>query len=378
MAGYANMQHVNDIEVPFVQEGAFWYLSGVEFPNWWLIIDSKRQKSWLVEPEIDDKHRLFEESLSQDDAIKRSGVDGVLSRDDAKVMLRQASGTHPLVYTVGYPDHHEHFGFTLNPAAREMKDMLSRTFKSVRDFRLELAKIRAIKQECEIKWMQEGIDLTVKAFRDVRSKLESYKYDYQINADITHTFLNAGAWGHSFDPIIAIGPDTATVHHFSKNNRLKKGQPLLMDIGVRLHGYSSDLTRTYSIGKPTDRLVEVYDAVKRAQLEIMDMLRPGLSVTEYHEKSDKILQEKYIELGLMKSGETDKFNTLFPHSISHGLGIDVHESLGRPQYFQPGMVLMVEPGVYLQDEKFGVRIEDIILITDNGYKNLSAKLSTDL
>lgn len=378
MAGYTGMQLTNDDTVPFVQEGGFWYLTGIEFADWWLIVDAKRHKSWLVEPEIDERHRLFEESLSKASAMQRSGVDDVLSRDDAKAMLRQAANTHPLVYTVGYPEYHEHFNFTLNPATREMRDMLSRTFKSVQDFRLELAKIRAIKQDCEIEWMQDAVDLTVKAFKLVKSKLDTYKYDYQINADLSHTFLSAGADGHSFDPIIASGKGTATVHYFSKKNKLQKGTPLLMDIGVRLNGYSSDLTRTYALGKPSDRLMQIHQAIVEVERDCIALLRPGLSVVEYHKKTDEILQAKFVELGLMERGDRKKFEQLFPHSISHGLGIDVHEALGRPHYFEPGMILMVEPGVYLQDEGFGVRLEDVILITADGHRNLSAKLPTSL
>lgn len=378
VAGYTGMQHTNDIEVPFVQEGCFWYLSGIEFPDWWLIVDAKRGKSWLVEPDISDKQKLFEESMRTEDAMERSGVDGVLSRDDAKLMLRQAADIHPLVYTVGYPDHHEYFKFVLNPAPKEIKEMLSRTFKNVQDFRLEISKLRAIKQPCEIDWIQDAVDLTIKAMRDVKSKLDSYHYDYQINADLTHTFLSAGAAGHSFDPIISVGEATATVHHFTKNNRLRKGQPLLMDIGVRLHGYTSDLTRTYALGKPSDKLVCMYDAVREIQRDCIKLLKPGLLAADYFTQTDEIIKKKFVELGLMKAGDEDMFRQLFPHSISHGLGIDVHDALGRPRIIEEGMVLMVEPGVYLPKEKFGVRIEDVILITKGGSKNLSAKLSADL
>lgn len=378
IAGYTGMQLTNDDSVPFVQEGTFWYLSGIEFPDWWLIIDAKRRKSWLVEPDIDDRHRLFQESLRKQSAIDRSGVDDVLSRDDAMSMLRRAAKDHPIVYTVDYPDYHDHFGFTLNPAIKDMKDTLSRMFKTVRNFRLEIAKIRAIKQPCEIEWMQAAVDLTIEAFELVKERLPSYKYDYEIQADITHLFLTKGAEGHAFDPIIATGEGTATVHYFSKKNRLKKGSPLLMDIGVRLNGYTSDLTRTYAVGKPTKRMSQMYEAILSVEKDCMNLLGPGVSVAQYHDKVDEIMKAKFVELKLMKEGDNERYRELFPHAISHGLGIDVHEALGRPQYFEPGMILMVEPGVYLQDEKFGVRVEDVVLITENGYKNLSAKLPTAL
>lgn len=377
-AGYTGMQLTNDDNVPFVQEATFWYLSGIEFPDWWLIIDAQRGKSWLVGPDIDERHRLFSESLSNEAAIERSGVDDILSRDDALAMLRRYAKQHEMVYNVEYPDYHDHFGFTLNPAVKDMKETLARIFKNVRNFRLEIAKIRALKEQNEIEWMQAAADLTVDAFTLVKGKLPDYKYDYEVNADITHLFLAAGSEGHAFDPIIATGEGTATVHFFTKKNRLKKGSLLLMDIGVRLNGFSSDLTRTYAIGKPSKRLQEMHAAIAEVQKEIIALLRPGLSVVEYHETVDKIMMAKFVELKLMKEGDSDAYRRLFPHAISHGLGIDVHEALGRPQYFEPGMILMVEPGLYLQDEKFGVRLEDIILITETGHKNLTAKLPIDL
>jgi Xaa-Pro aminopeptidase len=226
--------------------------------------------------------------------------------------------------------------------------------------------------------MQSAVDLTIVAFEQVKEKMPSYKYDYEINADITHTFLSAGAEGHAFDPIIATGEGTATVHYFTKKNKIKSGAPVLMDIGVRFNGYASDLTRTYVAGKPTKRLQQIYQTVLEMEHDCMNLLGPGVSVAEYHDKVDQIMQSKLVELKLMREGDRDAYRRLFPHAISHGLGIDVHEALGRPKYFEPGMILMVEPGIYLQDEKFGCRVEDVILITSTGFKNLSAKLSTDL
>lgn len=183
VAGYTGMQQTNDMESRFVQEGNFWYLTGVEFPDWWLIIDSKRAKSWLVEPDIDEMHRLFTESLDSEDAKKRSGIFDVLSRDQAMSMLRTAAKTHQLVYTVGAPAYHDHFGFTLNPAPHDMRQMLERMFAKVDDFRLELARIRAIKQPIEIDMIQAAIDVTAKALTDVKGALGSYKHEYQIEAE---------------------------------------------------------------------------------------------------------------------------------------------------------------------------------------------------
>ncbi len=378
-AGYTGMQRGNDVEFRFEQEASFWYLTGVEFPDWWLIMDAKRGKSWLVEPEIDEMHRLFEESLPRDDAKAASGISEILTRDQAMSMLRTAAKSHQLVHTIGLPAYHEHFKFTLNPAAKEMHDRLTRIFKNVQDFRLELSRLRAIKQPIEIEMMQSAIDLTIKTFQTVKQKLPTYKHEYEIEADFNYAFRAGGATGHAYDPIIAGGANADTAHYMTNNSPLKKGTLLMMDVGARVNGYAADITRTYAIGKPTKRHITLHQAVESAQQEVIALLKPGLSVEEYQKKSDDIVKRVLMDLKLLAAMDDDKtYRRHFPYAISHGLGIDVHDALGRPKEFLPGMVLTVEPGIHVQGEHIGIRIEDDILITETGHRNMSAKLSTGL
>lgn len=378
-AGYTGMQRGNDCEFRFEQESNFWYLTGVEFPDWWLIMDAKRGKAWLVEPEIDEMHRLFQESLAVSDAKKISGISDVITQNQAMTMLRAAARSHQLVYTVGHSSYVEYFNFTLNPAIQNMNKMLERTFAKVQDFRPTLAKIRAIKQPIEIEKMQAAIDATAVAFQEVKEKFQNYKHEYEIEADFNYAFRATGGDGHAFDPIVASGANATVAHYFTNNSALKKGSLVMMDIGVRLDGYCSDITRTYAFGKPTKRQLAVHRVVQSAQEQIIALLRPGLLIEEYHKKSDIIFKQEMVELKLIQSMDDDEaYRRYFPYSLSHGLGVDVHDSLGRPKEFQPGMVLTVEPGIHIGSEGIGVRIEDDILITETGHKNLSAKLSTDV
>lgn len=377
VAGYTGMQGTNDEEAKFRQESNFWYLTGVSFPDWWVIIDAKRGKSWLVEPDIDEMFKLFQESLDQDSARMAGGINDILTRDEAMAMLRTAAKSHQLVYTVGPPSYHERFGFTMNPAANDMRQMLERMFVKVEDFRLELARLRAIKQHVELEVMQSAIDLTIKALKDIKQKLNSYKYEYQIEADLSHAFRYGGGEGHGFEPIVASGSNAAVVHYFSNNAMLKKGSFVMLDVGAKVSGYPADITRTYAYGKPSKRMESVHQAVQAAQKQIIELLKPGLRIEEYQTQVDKIMKEAMVQLNIIESMDDEKgYRKHMFHAISHGLGIDVHDALGKPTAFQPGMVITVEPGIYLGEEKFGVRIEDDILITDNGYRNLSAKLPT--
>ena len=375
---YSEMQRGNDAAYAFEQEANFWYLTGIEHADWWVILDGTRGKSWLVSPVVDDIHALFDGSLGADDAKAISGIDEVIDREEALSLLRREARTRQFVYTVDQPPYHDRFGFTLNPAAHELREQVSRIFTQVQDFRPKLAEMRAIKRPEEIRMMQTAIDLTIGAYEEVKAKLSTYKYEYEVEADFTHYFRSRGAAGHAYDPIVAGASNACTLHYGSNAAALKKGSLLLLDIGARVGGYAADITRTYAIGRPTKRQQDIHARVVEAQAQIIKLLTPELSVELYHQQVDTIMQDALIELKLIRDKHDEKYRTYFPHAISHGLGIDVHDALGRPRYLQPGMVLTVEPGIYIPEEGVGVRIEDDILITDRGYRNLSRKLATDL
>lgn len=373
--GYTSMQRSHDMSFRFEQEANFWYLTGVHQPDWWLIIDGKRAHATLVAPKVDEVHAVFDGILSVQDALSISGVDEVIDSVAGKARLRQLARSHRLVYTVDQPPS-DYFDFTLNPAARDMRDQLTRVFDAVQDFRPKLSMLRAVKSDLEVRAIQAAIDMTIDAFELVRQQLSTYTYEYEIEADFTHFFRRHGADGHAYDPIVAAGEHACTLHYVENNAKLVKGNVVLLDIGARYHGYAADITRTYGIGSMTKRQKAVHAAVEQAQAACIALLQPGASVSQYIEAVDEIMSDALISLGLMTDRKDERYRRYFPHAISHGLGIDVHDALGKPTVFQPGMVLTVEPGIYIPEEKIGVRIEDDILITATGSRNLSAKLST--
>lgn len=379
MTAYAGTQRSNDMSFGFEQEANFWWLTGIEQPDWWLVLDGTRHKSWLVAPTLSKSHEIFDGSLSYEDAKKISGVDEVIASDDAKSLLRDLAKKHSVVHTLGEQPYAEYLDFSLNPAGRKLHEMLERMFNSVQDCRKDLAKLRAIKQPEEITRMKKVINLTLAAFEDVKAGLEAFSYEYEVEAEFSYGFRRKGAKGHAYDPIVAAGKNACTLHYVDNDAKLKKRELLLLDIGARQGGYVADITRTYAMGEPTKRQREVHAAVQSAQAEIIKLLRPDLSVEQYQRDVDKIMAGALLSLGLMKASDDEtNLRKYFPHAISHGLGVDVHESLGAPRFFQPGMLLTVEPGIYIPEEGIGVRIEDDILVTEKGRTNLSARLSTDL
>ena len=240
-----------------------------------------------------------------------------------------------------------------------------------------MAELRAIKSPEEIAAIRRAVALTVQAFTSVRTQLGEYRHEYEIEADMTRDFRRLDA-RHAYEPIIASGDHAVTLHYIQNSGKLAKTQPVLIDVGARIDGYAADITRTYCL-KPTKRQQAVHRAVEIAHQRIIALLGPDKLVTEYLAEVDDAMKDALSELGLLEDrSDNETYRRYFPHAISHGLGIDVHDSLGAPRYFRPGMVLTVEPGIYIPEEGIGVRIEDDILITEMGHENLSRKLPTGL
>lgn len=376
LTAFNKMQRTPDDAYAFEQEANFWYLTGIQEADWHMIFDGTRGKSWLVRPDTDPHLVTFNGQLSDKQAMAVSGIQEVISKDDMLTLLRQLKRSHDLVHTLIQPKEIKRYGFVANPAQAKMTELLDRNFQKVLDCRRELVRMRAIKQPAEITEIKKSIAVTKKAFDRIQSNLSSYKYEYEIEADITHTF-NQSAARHGYDPIVANGKNACTLHYGKNEAKLQKGKPLLIDVGAKIGSYSADITRTYSIGAPTKRLVEVYGVVKTAQENIISSLRPTLSLKDLQHIVEKEMSTAIQKLGLAGDDPLTKLPRYFPHAIGHGLGVDIHESLGYDS-LQEGMVLTIEPGIYIPDEGIGVRIEDDILITKKCYTNLSARISKDL
>ncbi len=376
VSAYVSLQRSNDAAHSFVQESNFWYLCGIEEPGWLLIIDGTRGHSWLVAPDISETHRTFDGGMSDSEAQQISGVDEVIGSAELLELLRRTARAHPNVYTVGQSSYAEHYNFELNPAIEKNRQLLSRNFTNVQDCTKELASLRAIKQPEEIALIREAVAISVDAFNDIYKKMSSYRHEYEIEAYFAHAVRSSGAQGCAYDSIVAAGKNACTLHYSKNTSKLVSRQLVLMDMGAQYNGYAADITRTYAKAEPTKRQKEVHLAVETAHHRIIKLIEPMLSVESYQRSVNDIMCESLASIGL--ASDEAGLRRYFPHAISHGLGIDVHDSLGGPKYFAENMVLTVEPGIYIPEESIGVRIEDDILITKSGNTNLSAKLSTGL
>jgi Xaa-Pro aminopeptidase len=376
ISAYQRLQRGNDTAFFFEQESNFWYLTGIEEPDWKVVLDGSSAEEWLIAPDIEEIHRIFDGSLSDEEASRISGIKKVMTHDEGLQYLRRLAKKHSVAYTLDQPSWSDHFNFVLNPALKQTRQLLERIFNSVADCRKDLAKLRAIKQPEEIVAIQKAVNVTLAAFESLHADLSSLKYEYEVEAEFDYQFKRAGSQ-HAYDPIVAAGSNAATLHYVKNNDRLKKTDMLLLDIGAKVDGYCADISRTYSLSSSlSKRKQAIHHAVESAHFEIINLIKPGVSMHEYQDGSDRIMNQALLSVGLLKDEADEKYRNYFPHAISHGLGIDVHDSLGAPRVFEPGMVLTVEPGIYIPEEGIGVRIEDDILVTPTGNKNLSGKLST--
>lgn len=366
------MQRTNDAAFQFEQESNFWYLSGIAEAGWKIIIDNVRDHVTLVRPELSEVQQIFDGGMSKDQAMVASGVNEVIDARDFEPYLRELSRKHSVVYSIYDKNAYD---FIINPAQRELDGALRRIFQSVQSSQGELHTLRAIKQPEELVVLQKAIDLTCDAFESSREMLPSMKYEYELEAYFGYRFRKHNAQ-HAYDPIVAHGENACTLHYVANSMKLSKTRPTLIDIGARVDNYCADITRTYIL-QPTKRQQQIHTVLQEVHSRIIELLAPSLSVETYSAQVDVLMKQALADLGLLKDQTDDQtYRKYFPHAVSHGLGIDVHDSLGRPRTFKEGMVLTVEPGIYIAEEKIGMRIEDDILITATGHKNLSRKLST--
>jgi Xaa-Pro aminopeptidase len=364
----------------FQQNADLYWLTGVEQEDSMVILfpdnpDPKyREVLVLVRPnELKEKwdgHRL-----RRDEALAVSGISTIVWLDALDAMLQQWI--------------HDATNIYLNTNENNRKSNLV----PVRDYRYAaemrnryplhnylraaviLKKLRASKTPEEIKILQQAIDITEKTFRRLLQFIRPGVWEHEIHAEILHEFLRNRAEGEAYNSIIASGDSARTLHYISNNQECKDGDLILMDFGAAYGGYNADLTRTVPVnGKFTPRQRQVYDACLHLHNYAKSVLKPGLTIGKYHEMMGVEAGKEFVKLGLITEAdiknqdpESPAYRKYLYHGISHHLGVDVHD-LG-PSFNQPipeNSVLTVEPGIYIEEEKMGVRIENNIWLTSKG------------
>lgn len=241
-----------------------------------------------------------------------------------------------------------------------------------------MKELRGIKTALEVEVMQRAIDITDNTFRRLLQFIKPGVMEYEIEAEIFHSFLSQRATSPAYGSIIASGDRARTLHYVSNNEECKDGELILMDFGAEYGGYCADLTRTVPVnGKFTRRQRTVYNACLHLHDYAKSILKPGISIVDYTEKVGEEATQQFLKIGLLRKSdvknedpENRAYRKYLYHGISHHLGVDVHDLGTRTEPIRAGMVFTVEPGIYIEEEQMGIRIENNLWITRNGSKDL--------
>lgn len=245
-----------------------------------------------------------------------------------------------------------------------------------------LHNLRVSKSPLEIKLLQEAIDITRKGFLRSLQFIKPGVWEFEVEAELTHEYVTNRATGHAYTPIVATGENACVLHYISNDAQLKSGDLLLMDCAAEYANYNADLTRTVPVnGKFTKRQKDVYNAVLRVHREAAKMMRPGVVINELNKEVGQLMESELIKLKLLAANDVKKqskdaplYKKYFPHGTAHFLGLDVHDVGNRFAKLKPGAVLTCEPGIYIREEKTGIRLENNLVITKEKPIDLMANI----
>lgn len=390
---YSNdlMPRSGDTFFPFRQNSGLFYLSGLDQEETIVVLFPDCIKEGFQEvafiKRTSDYIAIWEgEKYSKENARAVSGIQKVYWLDEMAPILHELILLSKRIYI----NTEEHDRFIPELPTRNMRmarDLMER-YPGHKYHRAQpiLKKLMMNKQAAEVELMKQAIGITGKAFRRVLEFVHPGVMEYEIEAEITHEFLRNRASGHAYDPIVASGANSCILHYTRNNQECKAGDVLLMDFGAEYGHYASDLTRTIPVsGQFNARQRKVYDSVLHIMKEAQQLLVPGTTLEEYSKEVVKMMESALIDLKLLSRKDIEQQNPELPlykqyfmHGTSHHLGLDVHDLADRYVPIQEGMVFTCEPGIYIRDEKLGVRIENNILVTEHGPLDLMAGIPVEV
>ena len=380
-----------DSTMPFQQHRDIFYLCGIDQEESILLLfpDAKNpnHREVLFVKKTNNHITVWEGAkISQKEATNISGVKTVLWTDDFKLLFNQLTKEAKAIYF----NTNEHYRANVETQTREDR-FIKWAKKKYPTHQHEksnfiLQRLRSIKNKEEIDQIQQAINITEKGFRRILNFVKPGVWEYEIEAEFANEFIKNRSKGFAYSPIIASGQNNNILHYIQNNSKCQPGDLILIDVGAEYGNYSSDMTRTIPVsGKFTPRQRAVYVAVQKIVEESMQLLVPGTQIKEYNNEVGKIMTSALIDLGLLnkkdskiKDKKNPAYKKYFMHGTSHHLGLDTHDYGLIEEPIEPNMVLSVEPGIYIPEEGFGIRIEDDILVkNEDGPMNLTKNIPKD-
>ena len=368
-----------DSTLPFAQQRDIFYLSGVDQEESILVLfpdcPKAKHREILFLKETNAHIAVWEgEKLTKDKAFETSGIKTVYWLQDLEKVLFELMTQCDTVYI----NTNEHYRASVETETRE--DRFTKWLKakypahSVAKSNPILQRLRSVKDQIELDIMQHACNITEKGFRRILDFVKPGVWEYNIEAEFMHEFLNNRSKGFAYTPIIASGNNANVLHYIENNQQCKAGDLILLDVGAEYANYSSDMSRTIPVsGTFTDRQKQVYNAVNRVKNEATKLLVPGALWEDYHVEVGKLMTSELLGLGLLDKADVQNENpdwpaykTYFMHGTSHHIGLDTHDYGLLHEPMQANMVFTVEPGIYIPDEGFGIRLEDDVVIQESG------------
>ena len=368
-----------DSTLPFEQQRDIFYLSGVDQEESVLMLttnsEKTRYKEVLFLKETSPHIAVWEgPKLDKNQAYETSGIETVFWLDEMEKIIDEVMQNCETIYY----NHNEHYRAKVEVETREERfnKWIESKFENKRKERSNpiLQRLRSIKDPIEIKLIQRACDITEKGFRRVLNFVKDGVWEYEIEAEFIHEFLINKSKKFAYTPIIASGNNANILHYIENNKQCRDGELILMDVGAEYANYSSDMTRTIPVsGRYTQRQKDIYNAVLRVKNNATKMLVTGTDWKKYHVEVGKLMTSELLGLKLLDKSDIqnetkDKpaYKKYFMHGTSHHMGLDTHDYGLLEDPMVENMVFTVEPGIYLPDENFGVRLEDDVVIQKNG------------
>jgi len=374
----------------FKQNPDFFYLTGIDQEQSILILfpdcPNPLYKEVLFLRQTNEHIAIWEgHKYTKDEAKKASGIENIYWLSEFDVIL------HSII------NYAEHIYINTNENDRYLHTVPYRDIRLYETLRekyplhkyersaLILRDLRVVKSATEIELTKKACGITRDTFVRVLKFVKPGVAEYEIEAEIIHEFIRQRATGHAYSPIIASGKNAIVLHYTDNNQVCKDGDVILFDFGAEYANYNADMSRSVPVsGRFTKRQRDVYDAVLRVMREATKLLIAGAIWNDYHDEVGKIMTSELIGLGLLDSNDVAKqdpkmplYKKYFMHGTSHHLGLDVHDFASRYKPFEPGNILTCEPGIYIPEEGLGIRIENNILITEDGNIDLMADIPVE-
>ena len=375
--GYTGHEDISEFAV-FYQEPYFYYLTGHDEPGAALVLlPSKSNASSPAEmlylPARDPAEEKWEgPKIGPEDpgVAEKTGFVSVKPFGDLRNDLAQLAKTYPHFYTLLPEGKEDGYPHLTNSMALIRDAVPSADLKDVTPL---LAAMRQIKSPAELALMQKAIDASIDAQLDAMRTMRPGLFEYQVATRMKEMHEMAGCEREAYAPIVGAGFNSTVLHYSALNDQIRNGDVVVIDVGGEYGGYAADITRTLpASGRFTARQREIYDIVLGAQDAALAAVKPGALLYGGSGSLQQIVMDYFDAHGRDREGQ--KLGRYYIHGISHHLGLDVHDPGDREAPLQPGMVITVEPGLYIPEEKLGVRIEDDVLVTNDGYKLLTARL----